>query len=90
MYPRFFAGLRAAKLPVSLREYLGFLAALDAGLAEDDAEGFYYLARAALVKDERLFDRFDRVFGEVFGGLEAIPLMAVVEGIELPASDAPR
>ena len=71
MYPRLFAELRAAKLPVSLREYLGFLEALDAGLAEYDAEGFYYLARAALVKDERLIDRFDRVFAKVFGGLES-------------------
>ncbi|MFO1144326.1 MAG: VWA domain-containing protein, partial [Amaricoccus sp.] len=72
MYPRLFAELRAAKLPVSLREYLGFLEALDAGLAEYDAEGFYYLARASLVKDERLIDRFDQVFGTVFGGLETI------------------
>ncbi len=85
MYPHFFAGLRAAKLPVSLREYLGFLAALDAGLAQYDAEGFYYLARAALVKDERLIDRFDRVFAAVFGGLEAIGSTVVIEGVEVPA-----
>src|SRR6202023_2724993 len=33
-------------------------------------EGFYYLSRAALVKDERNLDKFDRVFGKVFKGLE--------------------
>ena len=47
MYAGFFAELRAAKVPVSLREYLGFLEALDAGLVLYDAEGFYYLARAS-------------------------------------------
>ena len=45
----------------------------------------YYLARAALVKDERLIDRFDRVFAAVFGGLETIAVTAVIEGVELPA-----
>ena len=68
----FFAELRAAKVPVSLREYLDFLEALDAGLALYDAEAFYYLARASLVKDERHVDRFDRVFAAIFDGLEAL------------------
>ena len=58
-------------MPVSLREYLGFLEALDAQVVLYDAEGFYYLARASLVKDERHIDRFDRVFAAVFKGLEA-------------------
>ena len=63
MFTRFFAELRAAKVPVSVREYLDLLAGLDAGLALHDAEAFYFLARTSLVKDERHVDRFDRVFG---------------------------
>ena len=85
MYARFFAELRAAKVPVSLREYLGFLEALDAGIVLYDAEGFYYLARAALIKDERSIDRFDRVFARVFNGLEGLTIEAIVARAELPA-----
>jgi uncharacterized protein len=84
MYAGFFGDLRAAKVPVSLREYLGFLEALDAGLALYDAEAFYYLARAALVKDERHIDRFDRVFAARFAGLEALTVEAIVARLELP------
>ena len=70
MFFNLFFGLRAAGVPVSLREHLTLLEAVRDGLVTYDIEGFYYLARAALVKDERHFDRFDRVFGEVFRGLE--------------------
>jgi uncharacterized protein with von Willebrand factor type A (vWA) domain len=59
MFLPFFLELKAAKVPVSLREYLTLMEGLDAGLALYDVEGFYYLARAALVKDERHIDRFD-------------------------------
>jgi uncharacterized protein with von Willebrand factor type A (vWA) domain len=84
MYGGFFAELRDARVPVSLREYLTFLEALDAGLVLYDAEGFYYLARSALVKDERHIDRFDRVFATAFGGLEALTIEAIVARAELP------
>src|SRR3546814_9601115 len=67
----FFLSRRKAEIPVSLREYLDLLAAMDRGLAAYDVEEFYYLARAALVKEERHIDRFDQVFGHVFRGLEA-------------------
>ena len=70
MFLKLFFALRAAKLPVSLREHLTLIEAMDAGLAIYDVDQFYYLARAALVKDERHLDRFDQVFGEVFKGLE--------------------
>lgn len=70
MFPSLFFGLRAAKVPVSLKEYLTLMEALDARIAGWSADDFYYIARAALVKDERYLDRFDRVFGEVFKGLE--------------------
>jgi uncharacterized protein len=68
----FFLELRAAKVPVSLREYLTLLEAMQAGLVDYDVEGFYHLSRAALVKDERHIDRFDQVFGRIFRGLEAV------------------
>ncbi|WP_207478312.1 vWA domain-containing protein [Arenibaculum pallidiluteum] len=69
MFTRFFYELRQVGVPVSLREYLTLLEAMKAGVAAYDAEGFYYLARAALVKDERHLDRFDQVFAAVFKGL---------------------
>jgi len=70
MFINFFLELRSAKLPVSLREYLTLLDGMDAGLADYNIEHFYYLSRAALVKDEKNLDKFDRVFGHVFKGLE--------------------
>ena len=72
MFSGFFLGLRAAGAPVSLREYLTLLEALSAGLARFDVEAFYHLSRAALIKDERHFDKFDRVFAEAFKGVEAV------------------
>ncbi len=72
MFLNLFFKLREAKVPVSLREHLTLIEAMDAGLALYDVEEFYFLARAALVKDERHLDRFDRVFAEVFKGLEAV------------------
>ncbi len=72
MFLTFFAELRAAKVPVTLREYLTLLEALDQDLADKRVEEFYYLSRACLVKDERNLDKFDRVFGQVFKGLESL------------------
>ena len=72
MFLTFFTELRAAKVPVTLREYLTLLEALDADLAEKKVEDFYYLSRACLVKDERNLDKFDRVFGHVFKGMESL------------------
>ncbi len=84
MFTRFFAELRTAKVPVSFREYLDFLAGLDAGLALYDTEAFYFLARTSLVKDERQVDRFDRVFGRVFAGLEGLTVAEIALELELP------
>ncbi|MGF1501147.1 MAG: VWA domain-containing protein [Paracoccaceae bacterium] len=70
MFLKLFFGLKAAGLPVSLREHLTLIEATGADLVTFDVEGFYHLARATLVKDERFLDRFDRVFAEVFKGLE--------------------
>jgi uncharacterized protein with von Willebrand factor type A (vWA) domain len=70
MFIDFFLQLRDADVPCSLREYLTLIEAVESGHAAFDLEGFYYLSRSALVKDERNLDKFDRVFGTVFKGLE--------------------
>lgn len=70
MFLTFFTELRDARVPVTLKEYLTLLEALQADLAGRKVEDFYYLSRAALVKDERHLDRFDQVFGHVFKGLD--------------------
>ena len=70
MFQRFFTELRAANVPVSLKEYLLLVEALEKEAIPPDVGDFYYLSRAALVKDERHLDKFDRVFGHVFKGLE--------------------
>ena len=84
MFVPFFETLRRAGVPVSLREYLAFLAGLRVGLATYDTEAFYYLARTAMVKDERHLDRFDRAFAHSFQGLDQIPPEAVLEAMDLP------
>ncbi len=84
MFLKLFFALRAGGVPVSLREHLTLVEAMDAGLVIFDVDGFYYLARSALVKDERHLDRFDRVFGEVFKGLERPEGEDGVEAVELP------
>jgi uncharacterized protein len=68
MLIRFFTDLRAGGVPATLPEFLSLLEALEARLAGLSPEDFYYLARMSLVKDERHFDRFDRVFAEHFEG----------------------
>ena len=70
MFVTFFHELKAAKVPVTLKEYLTLMEALQADLADQRVENFYYLSRATLVKDERHLDKFDQVFGHVFKGLE--------------------
>jgi uncharacterized protein with von Willebrand factor type A (vWA) domain len=84
MFLKLFFALKGARVPVSLREHLTLIEAMDAGLAIYDVDGFYYLARATLVKDERHLDRFDRVFGEVFKGLEKLEGEDGVETVDLP------
>ncbi|MBL8451482.1 MAG: hypothetical protein JNK97_01940, partial [Zoogloea sp.] len=73
----FFLHLKARKLPVSTKEFLTLLEAIQAGLAGHSMEDFYFLARSSLVKDESHFDRFDQAFGEYFKGIEAIPGLEV-------------
>ena len=73
MFIPFFLELKAARVPVSLRRIsVAARRAWKPGWSQYDVEGFYYLARAALVKDERHIDRFDQVFAHVFKGVEAL------------------
>lgn len=84
MFQPFFENLRKASVPVSLREYLTFLEGMKRGLATYDIDAFYYLARAAMVKDERNIDKFDRAFAATFEGLEALPASAVLDAVDIP------
>jgi uncharacterized protein len=72
MLVRFFFLLRSAGVPVSITELLTLLEALRRSLSDSSAERFYYLARTCLVKDERWYDRFDRVFAAHFKGIEDV------------------
>jgi len=82
MFVNFFHDLKAAGVPVTLREYLTLMEAMQADLASRRVEDFYYLSRATLVKDERNLDKFDRVFGHVFKGLE---MLGDAANAEIPA-----
>lgn len=73
MFTKFFHELKSAGLPVSLREYLTLMEAMESDLAGRKVEDFYYLSRSTLVKDERNLDKFDRVFAHVFKGIESTP-----------------
>ncbi|MDH5858069.1 VWA domain-containing protein [Lampropedia aestuarii] len=74
----FFYTLRAGKLPVSVKEFLALLEALDKGVIGPKAENptslddFYHLSRTILVKDEKHFDKFDRAFAAYFKGVEML------------------
>jgi len=72
MLTDFFYTLRAAKLPVSVREYLTLLEALRAGVIGPSVDEFYHLARITLVKDEAQFDKFDQAFAAYFQGVELL------------------
>ena len=84
MFVRFFEMLRSVGIPVSLREYLAFLEALKSGIVLYDVEGFYFLARATMVKDERNLDKFDRVFSECFKGMENLTVDDILNAVEVP------
>lgn len=84
MFTTFFSSLRDQGVPVSLREFLTLLEGLERGLPDRSVENFYYLSRTSLVKDERHLDKFDRVFGEIFKGIESL------EGLGPDARELPE
>jgi uncharacterized protein with von Willebrand factor type A (vWA) domain len=84
MFLIFFLKLKEARIPVSLNEFLTFIQALSLNFIQYDMNKFYYLARASLVKDERLIDRFDLVFSQYFKGIESIELDDILKSVDVP------
>src|ERR1700726_2380544 len=72
MFVTFFHALKSAGVPVTMREYLTLMEAMEHDLADRRVIDFYYLSRATLIKDERNLDKFDRVFAKVFEGIELL------------------
>jgi len=72
MLIKFFFALKKAKIPVTIRELLDLLQALDKRLVYSNMEEFYMLSRTILVKDEKHFDKFDQAFAAYFDGLPMI------------------
>ena len=68
----FFFTLRDAKVPVTIKEFLTLLEALDKNVIAPSLDAFYYLARLTLVKDEAHFDKFDKAFGAYFKGIDTV------------------
>ncbi|WP_418152116.1 VWA domain-containing protein [Litorimonas sp. RW-G-Af-16] len=85
MFHTFFSELRRAKIPVSIREYLTLLEGVDKGVANESLDGFYFLARTALVKDERDLDKFDQVFGHSFRGIDYLGDIFGHDASEIPS-----
>jgi len=72
MLSGFFVKLKDHKIPVSIKEWLTLLEAMQKDVISPSIDEFYHLSRTALVKDEQNFDKFDRAFGEYFKGIESI------------------
>jgi len=72
MLIEFFLKLRQGGVPVSIKEFLMLIAALEKQVAFGSVEDFYHLARTCLVKDEKFFDRYDLVFAAYFKGVVGI------------------
>jgi uncharacterized protein with von Willebrand factor type A (vWA) domain len=68
----FFFALKDAKIPVSIKEFLVLLEAMQKNVISPSLDDFYYLSRITLVKDEAHFDKFDKAFGMYFKGIDAI------------------
>ena len=85
MFHHFFSELRRARVPVSIREYLTLLEGIEKDVADESLDGFYYLSRTALVKDERDLDKFDQVFSHVFRGLDYLGDIFGTDEANIPA-----
>src|SRR5207245_426837 len=93
MLTGFFLKLKSTRLPVSIKEWLTLLEAMQKGVISPSIDEFYYLSRTTLVKDEQNFDKFDRAFGEYFKGIESVagvefdvPLEWLLKQVELNLS----
>ncbi len=94
MLSGFFLKLKDHKVPVSIKEWLTLMEAMQKGVISPSIDQFYYLSRTTLVKDEQNFDKFDRAFGEFFKGIEAlagveldVPLEWLLKQAELNLSE---
>lgn len=81
MLIKFFFALREHRVPVTIRELLDLIQALQAGLAYANIDDFYLLSRTVLVKDERHFDKFDKAFAQYFEGVEQLSPELLVKSI---------
>ena len=70
MLINFFLALRRYKVPVTIRELMDLIAALDERIVYSSIDDFYLLSRTCMVKDEKNYDKFDRAFSAYFKGLE--------------------
>ena len=84
MFLDFFFKLKNAKIPVTLIEFFTFLESIKLDFVEFDINKFYYLARASLVKDEKLIDRFDIIFSQYFKGIEYLKLDDILDKVDVP------
>ena len=84
MFIKFFFELKRVEIPVSLREFLTFLDAIQRGLADFDVEELYFLARTCLIKHEKHMDKFDGVFSSVFSGAQNIHLEDLFNSKDIP------
>ena len=75
MLINFFETLKKANVPVSIKELLDLLTAMEQNLAFGSVDDFYLLARTVMVKDEKYYDRFDRAFGAYFKNLENLMVL---------------
>ena len=94
MLSGFLTSLKSHKVPVSIKEWLTLLEAMQKGVISPSIDEFYYLSRTTLVKDEQNFDKFDRAFGEFFKGVESlagmeldVPLEWLLKQAELNLSE---
>jgi hypothetical protein len=72
MLINFFYALKNAAVPVSIKEFMMLLEAMEQHLAFGSIDDFYMLARTCLVKDEKYFDRFDQAFGRYFKDVQTL------------------
>lgn len=86
MFLDFFLELKKFKVPVSLDEFLSFLNALKLDLVQYNVNNFYFLAKASLIKDEKLYDRFDIIFGNYFKSIDRIELEDILHFLKVPKS----
>jgi len=93
----FFFTLKDARIPVSIKEFLTLLEALQKKIIDTSLDDFYYLARLTLVKDEAHYDKFDRAFGLYFKGIAAnfdeksqIPLDWLLQRMKRELTDEQR